>query len=472
MHIKSFRHKGICVIKLCFFLAFFNITLISRAQVGIGVNPPDPSAMLHVQATDKGMLVPRMTAAQRVAIANPAEGLLVYQTDASKGFWYFETGQWRNLTASNNGGKNTLVLSDNITDAEAALKIATDAGPNTEIVRITRCTNLTTVDLSMLNRLVDVYISDNKVLQSVNLNNLQEVEGGIFFDLCPLLTNIQFNGLKKVGYSFNNIYGIVIERCKVTTLNFPLLESVRGKTSFVSDSSLTSINMPLLTENFYFPTSSSQFSAISIISISNNPLLTSVSIPSLTKASTVIISLNLQSINSINLQSLTTVNMLYLSGITSSTISLPALTGNATFENVNYSSIIINACFNLTNLDLPLLANISNLEIAQCNALTSLTLPVLARADGTINIHNNINLTSISFPVLTLTSNTVGGGYYDGNKLPSSQINALLNRYATIAPPITGKQLRFKQAVPAPPTGQGLVDKATLINNSNSVDTD
>lgn len=126
----------------------------------------------------------------------------------------------------------------------------------------------------------------------------------------------------------------------------------------------------------------------------------------------------------------------------------------------------------MTNLNLPVLANCSYLEIDRCNALTSLTFPALTRADGYIDINTNINLTSISFPVLTLTSNTVEYGYYDGNKLPSSQINALLNRYATITPPIIGKQLRFKQAVPAPPTGQGLIDKATLINNSNSVDTD
>jgi len=48
---------------------------------------PDPSAMLDVQSTEKGMLVPRMTSAQRLAIVNPASSLLVYDTDTET-FWF------------------------------------------------------------------------------------------------------------------------------------------------------------------------------------------------------------------------------------------------------------------------------------------------------------------------------------------------------------------------------------------------
>src|SRR5437868_11984716 len=51
----------------------------------------DPSAMLDVNSNSKGMLVPRMTQAQRLAIINPATGLLVYQTDIDSGF-YFNAG--------------------------------------------------------------------------------------------------------------------------------------------------------------------------------------------------------------------------------------------------------------------------------------------------------------------------------------------------------------------------------------------
>ncbi|MCC6601258.1 MAG: hypothetical protein IT223_11380 [Crocinitomicaceae bacterium] len=49
--------------------------------VGAGGGNPDPSAMFEVQSTNKGLLPPRMTTAQRDAIALPAEGLQIYNLD-------------------------------------------------------------------------------------------------------------------------------------------------------------------------------------------------------------------------------------------------------------------------------------------------------------------------------------------------------------------------------------------------------
>eukprot|EP00179_Madagascaria_erythrocladioides_P005219 CAMPEP_0198312722 /NCGR_PEP_ID=MMETSP1450-20131203/3993_1 /TAXON_ID=753684 ORGANISM="Madagascaria erythrocladiodes, Strain CCMP3234" /NCGR_SAMPLE_ID=MMETSP1450 /ASSEMBLY_ACC=CAM_ASM_001115 /LENGTH=225 /DNA_ID=CAMNT_0044015679 /DNA_START=57 /DNA_END=734 /DNA_ORIENTATION=+ len=54
------------------------------AQVGIGTTSPDPSSILDISASDKGVLIPRMTTAERDAISNPANGLAVYNTDADK----------------------------------------------------------------------------------------------------------------------------------------------------------------------------------------------------------------------------------------------------------------------------------------------------------------------------------------------------------------------------------------------------
>jgi hypothetical protein len=52
------------------------------------------SSVLDVYSLSKGFLAPRMTAAQRLAIAAPAEALLVYQTDAVKGFYYYTGSAW------------------------------------------------------------------------------------------------------------------------------------------------------------------------------------------------------------------------------------------------------------------------------------------------------------------------------------------------------------------------------------------
>jgi hypothetical protein len=61
---------------------------IAHAQVGVGTTTPDNSAQLEVSATNKGMLVPRMTSAQIALIPSPAPALMVYQTNGVAGFYY------------------------------------------------------------------------------------------------------------------------------------------------------------------------------------------------------------------------------------------------------------------------------------------------------------------------------------------------------------------------------------------------
>ncbi len=72
-------------------LLFCLVTTGVYAQTGIGTTTPDVSAKLDISSTTKGLLAPRMTAAQKTAISLPATGLLVYQTDAPTGF-YVNTG--------------------------------------------------------------------------------------------------------------------------------------------------------------------------------------------------------------------------------------------------------------------------------------------------------------------------------------------------------------------------------------------
>jgi hypothetical protein len=41
---------------------------------------PDPSSILEMRTTDKGILIPRMTTAERDNISSPATGLMLYNT--------------------------------------------------------------------------------------------------------------------------------------------------------------------------------------------------------------------------------------------------------------------------------------------------------------------------------------------------------------------------------------------------------
>jgi hypothetical protein len=58
------------------------------SQLGVGTSTPHASAQLDVSSTSKGVLVTKMTQAQRTSITSPAVGLLVYQTDGTAGFYY------------------------------------------------------------------------------------------------------------------------------------------------------------------------------------------------------------------------------------------------------------------------------------------------------------------------------------------------------------------------------------------------
>ncbi|MAW96340.1 MAG: hypothetical protein CMF36_08850 [Leeuwenhoekiella sp.] len=80
------------------------------AQVGIGTTNPDPSAILEMQSDDQGILTPRMTSSQRLAIANPADGLLVYDTDESS-FYFYETSAWSKLEGAESRDNFVLVKS-------------------------------------------------------------------------------------------------------------------------------------------------------------------------------------------------------------------------------------------------------------------------------------------------------------------------------------------------------------------------
>lgn len=81
------------------FFSFISLMIVSQGfaqSVGINEDGGDPesSAILDVKSDTKGVLIPRMTEAQRTAIADPATGLLVYQTDGEEGFWFKESGGW------------------------------------------------------------------------------------------------------------------------------------------------------------------------------------------------------------------------------------------------------------------------------------------------------------------------------------------------------------------------------------------
>ena len=67
----------------------------SAQTIGIGTATPNSSAILDLSATDKGLLVPRMTASQRLSIT-PVNGLIVYDNDTASLFVYTASA-WKKM---------------------------------------------------------------------------------------------------------------------------------------------------------------------------------------------------------------------------------------------------------------------------------------------------------------------------------------------------------------------------------------
>ena len=77
-------------------IILLNLTLNLTAQVAVNTSGDEAntSSMLDVSSTNKGILIPRMTLVQRDAITNPELGLLIYQTDDTPGFYFYNNESW------------------------------------------------------------------------------------------------------------------------------------------------------------------------------------------------------------------------------------------------------------------------------------------------------------------------------------------------------------------------------------------
>jgi hypothetical protein len=97
-----------------FSVSLLFISCLSWCQsVGIGTVSPDASAQLEISSTNKGLLIPRMSMAERNAIVTPAKGLMVYVSDDSS--FYIHHNSWHRLTPADevwNLKGNTGIASD------------------------------------------------------------------------------------------------------------------------------------------------------------------------------------------------------------------------------------------------------------------------------------------------------------------------------------------------------------------------
>ncbi len=132
-------------------LAGLLLNILPVVAQNIGVNNPTPhaSALWDMVATDKGILIPRMTSAQRTAIAAPATGLLVYDLTLNK-FMYFDGAVWQQI----GGASNAWGLSGNTGNTAANFIGTTDDQPIHLKINNVRCGFIDNVDGAFTGRCV------------------------------------------------------------------------------------------------------------------------------------------------------------------------------------------------------------------------------------------------------------------------------------------------------------------------------
>src|SRR3989344_2673002 len=78
------------------FSAASSLYVLQNGRVGVGTATPTPAAIFQINSTSGGFLPPRLTTAQKTAIASPASGLVLYDSDLNK-LNVYNGSAWKNV---------------------------------------------------------------------------------------------------------------------------------------------------------------------------------------------------------------------------------------------------------------------------------------------------------------------------------------------------------------------------------------
>lgn len=121
---------AICIALAALFVLLSSGAAFAQGNVGINNATPHAKSLLDLTSNDKGLLAPRMTAVQRIAMFPApdatAKGMLVYQTDGAQGFYYYDGAAW---VMVQNGGAGWSLTGNAGTNPATNLLGTTDAQP-------------------------------------------------------------------------------------------------------------------------------------------------------------------------------------------------------------------------------------------------------------------------------------------------------------------------------------------------------
>ncbi len=176
------KHLLFCLIVAALLTVSINIS----AQFGINTDGshPDPSAMLDVKATNRGLLIPRITTASRNEIPSPATGLLIYNTTSNR-FDFYNGSIWYQLETSfitatignlNPGGGSSINTLPNVPPENSAMLDVNNTSRGVLIPRTTP--ELITTPATGL------------IIYNATTNLLNYYDGSQWIALCAISTGI------------------------------------------------------------------------------------------------------------------------------------------------------------------------------------------------------------------------------------------------------------------------------------------
>ncbi|MCF6168275.1 leucine-rich repeat protein [Lutibacter sp.] len=290
-----------------------------------------------------------------------------------------------------------------------------------------------------------IYITGNVTdaeAATIIQNDFGSITQFIYIRNTSQLTTVDLTGISELVNL--NIYN----NSALTTLTIPDLTTVYETIYYQNNPLLNNFNLPNLIncqkieiqdQGYLQSLDLSKLEIAGSINIYNT-LLTTINIPLLYEVNEFSFYVN-QNLTSINLPELLTI-------------------GQGGFTQIDSNPL-------LTAINAPKLATLKTISITDNNSLINFDLPLLTQ--GNLSVEGNPSLTSINVPILK----TFDSFYFYNNAIPSTRVNSYLNQFVTISPSITGKSIYIYGQTPiAPPTGQGVTDKNTLIANGNQVNTD
>lgn len=156
--VESKMKKNLLILLL---LAVLGKEVFSQNNMGIGTENPDPSAILDISDTTKGVLVPRMSSIQRLAIPSPSNGLLVFDITEDCFLYYSQlTLSWVSLCSligptGPTGAAGGPIGPTGATGATGISNIQTFGAYGTSSVNVTTTNFITIPGLSLTVNLTD-----------------------------------------------------------------------------------------------------------------------------------------------------------------------------------------------------------------------------------------------------------------------------------------------------------------------------